>query len=325
MELTLRSQNLFLPCTRCLKRVALGIIRAAERLLPLSILSFFLWPAAVAWALIEANTDRKALVAWARFPASWRPGRLAFFFLQTIGFAHSRLVYLWPHRLSRARWLRRCPLEADYDLEKLLRSERPIIFASVHFGPFRTLPYWLRAHGIAATTLVGRPVSADSALIDRLSPPADMPVLSAVDNMRALRKSLVARRRLVILMDVDRGRQVAVKSGDEVFRIASGAIRLAAASGAELVPCAIIRKGSWNFGIHFGPPVSRELLGKVPDVESAASHLLEELLPVIRRDPAQCRHRFLNHIGPVRVDSGMSRCRDGVAAMPCLIRTKSHR
>ena len=318
--MTSLSKNLLFPLTRYVKRLGLSLLRLAERVLPRTLLSLLMWPAALAWAVIEAKTDRKALASWSRFPVRCRPNRLRFFFLQTIGFAHSRLVYLWPHRLTEPSWLQRCAVQASPEVEALLRSDRPIIFASLHFGPFRALPYWLRAHGVTTTALVGRPVSAESALLDRLSAPADVPVLAAVDDMRLLRRSMVAGRRLLILMDVDRGKQVAVRAGDEVFHLATGAIRLAAATGAALVPCVIVREGAWKFSIQLGAPVPSSLLGKTPDVKRAATRILEELLPVIRRFPGQCRHRLLASVDADQGQSGSRReSSSSVDAVPFLI------
>lgn len=237
-------------------------------------------------------------MAWSRMPKTWRPKPLAFFFRQTIGFAHARLVYLWPDQLGKSHWLKRCQLKLDSNLEKRLQSERPIVFASFHFGPFRTLPYWLRAHGIAVTTLVGTPISRESAMIDALSPPPEVPVLAWVNDMKEIRKSVGPGRRLLILIDVDHAKQTPVTMANEVFRLTTGAVRLAAATGADLIPCVIVEKDVWNFVIHFGSPVPQAFLGKSPDVPAATSHLLGELLPVMLCHPVQCRHRFLSSITP---------------------------
>ena len=292
--------------TQWLERKSVHSVRALERCLPVPILSMVLWPAAVLWTLIEFKTHLKAVASWSRFPPQWKPNRFIYTFRQTLGFSHSRLVYLWPDRLPDPRWRARCALRADYDLEKLLSAERPIIFASLHFGPFRSLPYLLRAHGIPATTLIGSPVSARSAWIDRHSPPADVPVLASVNDIREIRRSLVGKRRLLILMDVARGRLVPIPFEDQVFRMATGALRLAASTGALLVPCLLVeKKVSWDFSIHFGSPVPDELLGQTADLEPAANHLFHQFLPVLEAYPAHCRHRLLNSITPASVDASV--------------------
>lgn len=281
--------------TRFVLRKSVRLIRFLERVMPISVFSLITWPAAALWAVLEFKTGRRALGSWSRFPPQWRPRRIVYIFSQTIGFAHARLIYLWPDRLTRPRWLDRCRLEADYDLQNLLTGDRPIVFVSLHFGPFRTLPYWLRAHGIPSTTLVGSPVSPQSAWIDRHSAPADVPVLMWINEMRAIRRSLDGARRLLILMDVGRGKLVPVPFENHFFWMATGAIRLAASAGALLVPCLIVeKKGIWNFVVHFGSPVPDEHLQGTPNLEAAASHIFHEMLPVVEKFPAQCRHRMLN-------------------------------
>jgi lauroyl/myristoyl acyltransferase len=280
------------------QRAGVRAIRALGTLLSVPMLNAVTWLPAAVWALIEFRTDRKAFRAWSRFPPKWHPHCALFTFVQTIGFAHARLVYLWPDRLTQPRWLKRCRLQAKFDLKKLLESDRPIIFVSLHFGPFRSLPYWLRAHGIPTTTLVGKPVSKQSAWIDRLSPPLNVPVLTCVEDMRSIRKSIIGRRRLLFLSDVGRGKLVPVPfEDDQIFWMATGAIRLAASTGALLVPCLITgNKGLWNFIIHFGSAVPAEHLQEKPDLPAAANHLFQEMLPVLRQHPEQCRHRLLHCI-----------------------------
>ncbi|MEO6871340.1 MAG: hypothetical protein ABI233_03865 [Chthoniobacterales bacterium] len=283
--------------TRFVLRKSVRFIRLLESLLPPPVFSLIVWPAAAVWAALEFGKDRKALTAWSRFPPQWRPRRFIYIFRQTIGFAHARLTYLWPDRLTQPRWLERCRLEANYDLQKLLRADRPIIFVSLHFGSFRTLPYWLRAHGIPVTTLVGRPVSPQSAWIDRHSAPADVPVLMWVNEMREIRRSLTGDRRLLILVDVGRGKLVPVPFDNQTFWMATGAVRMAASAGALLVPCLNVEiKGMWSFVIHFGAPVPDEYLQGTPNLQAAASHIFHEMLPVLEKYPAQCRYRMLNCI-----------------------------
>ncbi|MGI8890815.1 MAG: hypothetical protein ACR2G0_08550 [Chthoniobacterales bacterium] len=292
---------------RFLLRKSVRAIRFLESQLPPSVFGLIAWPAATIWALLEFKTDRRALTAWSRIPSQWRPRRLIYLFRQTIGFAHARLVYLWPDRLTQPRWLNRCRLEANYDLQNLLKADRPIIFVSLHFGPFRTLPYWLRAHGIPSTTLIGSPVSPQSAWIDRHSAPADVPVLMSVSEMREIRRSLAGNRRLLILTDVGRGKLVPVPFGNQTFWMATGAARLAASSGALLVPCLIVQeKASWNFAIHFGSPVPDEYLLGTPNLEAASIHIFHEMLPVAEKHPEQCRHRMLNCISASVMETSQS-------------------
>jgi len=113
------------------------------------------------------------------------------------------------------------------------------------------------------------------------------------------------------MVDVNRGKQVYVPFENSLFRMATGAIRLAAISGAELVPCLIRETASWEFVIHFGNPVPQNYLSGSPDLKGAAAHLLKEFLQVIRTYPEHCNHRLLSAISVAAAD-GVS----GVSAIP---------
>jgi lauroyl/myristoyl acyltransferase len=108
------------------------------------------------------------------------------------------------------------------------------------------------------------------------------------------------------MVDVNRGKQVYVPFENHAFRMATGAIRLAALAGAELIPCLIRETALWKFVIHFGDPVPRHCLGNPPDLKGAAAHLLEEFLKVIRCYPEHCNHRLLSAILPAAEVSGIS-------------------
>jgi lauroyl/myristoyl acyltransferase len=112
------------------------------------------------------------------------------------------------------------------------------------------------------------------------------------------------------MVDVDRGKQVYVPFENSLFRMATGAIRLAAVSGAELVPCLIRETASWKFVIHFGDPVPQSYLGSSPDLKGAAAHLLKEFFKVIPNYPEQCNHRLLSAISVAAAD--------GVSSIPAV-------
>ena len=274
-------------------------VRFAERLLPQRILRLSLWPAAAVWGLAEIRKRRRARAAWQRLsktaafpsPASRR-------LWQAVGAHHARFVYLFPDRLPERRWLKRCRLVGASDPIQWPQRERRIVFASLHFGPFETLPYWLRAHGLAVTVLVGRPAPRQK-LKQRqyaLSPPSGVPVVLPVTEMGRIREAVSQVRHLLVMMDVNRGRQIEVPFEQLVFRLATGAIRIAALTDADLIPCLTTVAGGWRFTIHFGAPVPPRYLGSAPDIPGAALHLLKEFMFVVRQDPAQCGYRFLSCI-----------------------------
>jgi hypothetical protein len=59
-------------------------LRLSERVRPLSVLSFLLWPLAAVWDLLHLR-QRTPLTCWRRFPESWRPRRWRFVLRQSLG------------------------------------------------------------------------------------------------------------------------------------------------------------------------------------------------------------------------------------------------
>lgn len=286
---------------------AFYFVRFCERLLPPGALSLLLWPFAAAWDLIQLR-QRQPLTHWRRFPESFRPKRWRFVLRQSLGLYHSQLFYMWPDRLSAPRWRSRCRIEGGSDLIGSRQGDRGVVLASLHFGPFEILPYWLRAYGIVATSVRTRPPDALKSLTDHqygLSPPADVPVFILAEDLTPMprfshvRKILGPGRRLLVMIDPARGIQVDLPFEDRIFRMATGAIRLAAMTGAELIPCLIAETATWKFVIQFGTPVPRQYLGNSPDMQACGAHLLGEFSKVITRYPEQCKMRLLRAMWPL--------------------------
>ena len=257
-------------------------LRLSERVLPLSVLSFLLWPLAAVWDLLHLR-QRTPLTCWRRFPESWRPRRWRFVLRQSLGLYHAQLLYVWPDRLRTSRWLRRCRLEGGSDYIGHCEGKRAVVGVSLHFAPVATLPYWLRAHGIVLTS--GRTPAIDylQGLTNyqfSLSPPADVPVFLSTSEiglsprLSSIRKILGPTWRLGMLVDVDRGKQFHVRFEDRLFRMATGPIRLAQMLDAELVPVLIVETSTWKYTIHFGSPVPQHYLFNQPDMQAIGTHLL---------------------------------------------------
>jgi lauroyl/myristoyl acyltransferase len=281
-------------------------VRFCERTLPLRMFSFLLWPVAAAWDLLQVR-ERKPWVHWHRFPRSWRPKRWRYILRHSLGLYHSQLIYMWPDRLSSPRWLNRCLFEGDRSLLETSEDDRGIVLASLHFGPFEILPYWLRAYGIRTTSVRADPPEALGSLTNyqySLSPPADIPVfyfardLTPFPRMR-IHKILGPGRRLLVMVDPNRGVMADVPLEDRLFHMATGAIRLAQMAGARLIPCMITEDSTWKFTIHVGTPVPQEWLGPSLDMQMIGTHLLREFSKVISRFPEQCKMRCLRAMWPL--------------------------
>ena len=287
---------------------AFRFVRLSERLLPPSLLSLLLWPPAAAWDLVQVR-QRKPLTHWRRFPESWRPKRWRFVLRQSFGLYHSQLFYIWPDRLCERRWLSRCRLEGESNLNRLHEGNRGVVLASLHFGPFEIMPYWLRAYGIVTTSVRTMPPDSLKSLTSyqySLSPPADVPVflyaedLTPLPRFSHLRKILGPGRRLLVLVDPVRGLQEDVPFfEDRTFRMSTGAIWLASMAEADLVPCSIVETSTWKFTIHIGTPVPRHYLGRSPDMQAIGTHLLMEFSKVVSRYPEQCKMRLSRAMWPL--------------------------
>ena len=286
---------------------AFHFLRLCERILPMSVLSLLLWPATVVWDLLHLR-QRTPLTCWHRFPKSWRPKRWRFVLRQSLGLYHAQLLYIWPDRLGTKRWLRRCRLEGGTDFIGPSEGKRAVVGVSLHFGPVATLPYWLRAHGIAQTSVRTPAIDSLRGLAVyqfSLSPPAHVPVflstseIGSKPRLSRIRKVLGPSARLGMLVDVDRGKQFYVRFEDRLFRMATGPIRLAQMLDAELVPVLIVETATWKYTIHFGTPVPEHYLGNPADMEAIGTHLLQEFSKVITRYPEQCNMRLLRAMFPL--------------------------
>ncbi len=286
-------------------------VRFCERILPPSLLSILLWPPAAAYDLLQVR-QRVPMTSWARFPASWQANRWRYWVRQSLGLYHSQLFYMWPDRLTEKRWRNRCQFEGLSNLAPSEEANRGVVLASLHYGPFEIMPYWLRAHGIVTTSLRTSPPAALRKLTDyqySLSPPSDVPVfiyaedLTPLPRISHLRNILGPGRRLLVMVDPVRGLQVDVPFEDRIFRMSTGAIRMAAMTNADLVPCLIAETSTWKFTIHFGKPIPWELLAKSPDMQAIGTHLLKEFSKVIHRYPAQCKMRLSRSMWPLPQES----------------------
>jgi hypothetical protein len=284
---------------RATAKNAFYLRRWCERLLPASLLSVLLWPPAAVWDLLQLR-QRKLISCWRRFPESWRPRRRRFFLRQSLGLYHARLI---PDHLCTSHGLSRCRLEGGTDLIGFRDGDRGAVLASLHYGPYELAPFWLRAHGIVTAMIRAAPAEPPESLTNyryAFSPPADVPVFVSVDELAPLprfahvRTILGPGRRLLVMVDVDRGMQLHVPFEDRWFRMATGAIRLAAMADAELIPCLIRETATWKFTIHFGERVPRRYFGSSPDLQAIGHHLLTEFSKVITRYPEQCRSTLLS-------------------------------
>ena len=122
--------------------------------------------------------------------------------------------------------------------------------------------------------------------------------LTPLPRFSHIRKILGPGRRLLVLVDPNRGVMADVPFDDGIFRMATGAVRLAQMADARLIPCLITEDSDWRFTIHIGAPVPEEWLGRAPDMQKIGTHLIGEFSKVVSRFPEQCKMRCLEAMSP---------------------------
>jgi hypothetical protein len=273
------------------------VFRGMERLLPVRVLRWLLHPYAFARALFGSWPPDRPWPACLGAEATVRTG------WRNLTRHHlDRVLKFLPDRLSSPRWKSRCRVIGLERLCEARRAGRPVLLAFFHFGPFTLMGTWLRAQGIPATTLIlgtARARSRADRRKDRYTPHPTVPGVLYRDQLREAVRVFSSGGTLLVAIDFPTGGQVEVPiAGGWTFRMATGAIRLAARHGAELIPCHIIQAGPWRFRIELGQPVPREQLAGEPDLVAVGKHLIAESLPHWRLHPRQCHPYLLECFQP---------------------------
>ena len=276
----------------------LEILRGTERLLPVRILYWLLHPYAFTRTFLDRRPPARCWPAYlgarATAPAASRN--------PTSLYLNRVLEYL-PDRLSSPQWRERCQIIGLDRLREPRQRGRPVMLAFCHFGPISLTAFWLRSHGIPVTSLkFGKAKARERAKRrkDRYTPFPTIPSALYLDQLREVVRLFSSGGTLLVAIDFRTGRQLDVPIAEGwTFRMATGAMRLAARHGAELIPCNIIHEGPWRFRIELGQPVPREHLTGEPDLIAAGKHLIAESLPHWRHHPEQCHPDLLQLFQPV--------------------------
>jgi len=262
--------------------------RLLEALLPPQLLRWALLPFAAAIALYSLLVEPRSQAA-ARARACPHPGTR---FKSQVRLQLSRFVSTWPDRLSEPRWQRRFEIRGAA-LQQALATGRPVILVSGHFGPFHLVSYFLRANGIPAATFIDNPARAMRASrrakirLSRL--PGIKTTFSSQDPPREIHRFLKQDNVVRMAFDVPVGTTIEVPCGAAQLSFATGSIRLAAATGASLIPYAISESSPWHFVLHLGSPVPPELLARKADPAPAAQHIAAECWGFFSQSPAQAQ------------------------------------
>ena len=214
-----------------------------------------------------------------------------------------QLMYLWPDRLSGVRWKDRCRCVGLERVERNRELGRPIILATLHFGPSVLIVHWLR-RGMPAAGLRDQRVAVRTRLLaiyrraQRVPGRSDGTSVFDRTELRAVRDHLLAGRILVMTAEGRYHRHIRVHREGLAFDVATGPLRLAAATGAIVIPCLIAAGPRMSFTIHFGEPLPADLVIDADLHRAGCDHLLRELLPVVGRHLGQSHSVLIEHLCP---------------------------
>ncbi len=284
-------------------------MRSLERLLPPGALWIMCWPMAATRAAWQLMVGAPTIREFDRMPVSLRPrtdrfGWVAQLWRERTHLTLARPMFLWPDRLSRGQWKDRCRCVGLEQVERNYALGRPIILATLHYGPVVLLGHWLRARGLPAAWLRDR-LSAARPLywryIDKLSAVtgrSDGPSVFDRTELRSVHDHLRAGRILLMTAEGRHHRHIRVHREGLAFEMSTGPFRLAAATGAIVIPCLIAAGPRMTFTIHVGKPVSDNLLIGAHLHRAGCDHLLIEFLPVVGRHPGQSHALLIDHLRP---------------------------
>ena len=287
--------------------------RALERVFPVRIIWVLCWPAAAflaVWQLTFAGPTFRQLdrLPAALRPRMSRPSWVAYLWQERTRINLARLMCLWPDRLSKERWADRCHRVGLHALENQHAQGRPVVLALLHFGPVILIGHWLRALGLPVAGLRRRSTAERSLFwkyIDRLSAPGgrrDVPIVFDLTDLRRALEHLQAGGILAAAVEGRHTRHVRLSGEGFAFDMAPGVFRLAAASGAVVMPCLITAGPRMSFTVHLGEPVPEELVIDENRHPAACDNLLREFLAVISRYPGQSHPVLIANFQPA-IDS----------------------
>jgi hypothetical protein len=290
--------DLFATLLRRQATLLIDVLHVLDKLLPARLLYWFLYP----YGMFRGWRDPVPFTRTLPIVESSAPDAPS---LHASAVIHIiRLLEFLPDRLTAPRWKKRCRING---LERLLEAYRkgPVVLAFAHIGPLTLTSLWLRARGIRATSVrdaaAGRPSPAKQYANTLMAFP-EVPSVVYHDELRPITQLLNAGGVILIAIDSPIGKQVDVPVDDHwVFRMATGAMRLAAHHGAELIPCTILYEGNWQFRIELGDPVPREFLSGRVDQPAVGKHLYAQLAPYWLAYTDQCLKMIPRRYCPISV------------------------
>jgi hypothetical protein len=285
-----------------IRRLFFLISRRAELSVPLDVLWFVLFPLAVLRAVrqVGSRTPNEPARHLPAGPGDRSPS-LAERFRFVLALNLRQPVPAWTDRLGEPRWQRRITVQGGERLHAALAG--PVVIASVHTRGALLLNLWLRATGIPTVVVTtDEPALTDPVVKLRadLASEGRAPISIRPGSGRDIARQLTPGHALMVLPDVDRGRTLTATWRGGRMRVATGAFRLARATGATVVPMVAMETGRWRWRIVIGEPVPADLIAQRSHT-AAASWFADQILPTVARRPRQAYGPLLDAVQPAVV------------------------
>lgn len=285
------------PITRVMMLIAIHILRIVERILPMWALHLLVWPGAAilsAWELPHLKRLPPSL-----WPTRSRRSEYLLLWRKRVAVNLTKLVVVWPDRFATPRWRARCDELSLKPLRRLTTAEQPVVMVLLHFGPLAVLKYWLRSQGFVVAGVVLRRLASRPAhrrYLDRLNDAASgmegIPQLFDLSQLKRAANFIRPQQMLMMTIEGGHGHELMVERPDYTFRMATGAIRLAARLNGIVVPCCAVVDGAFRMRLHVGRPVAAD-----GDLRAIAIHLMSEFEPMLLRHPEHCEPEMINALG----------------------------
>ena len=253
---------------------------------------------AVAWGVTVASTLRRA-DEWVRFrrlrarlPPRLRTHRSSLLY-------YGRMLFSWHaghclsllyDRLGDPRWARRIVFRGDDPLAGR-GHDQPVILTFLHVAGTLGLMPLVRSKGYPLIGFVAAEMPFMRKDLERLVRQGDaryqltgIPVaVVGRGRWQVLRISRALKSHGIVFMSMDGFEgppQFKVPAAGGEIGLHDGAIRLAIAHGALLVPFTVRDSGVLRYELVCGRPVPQSIL-EAGDIEAAARHLVDEIVPLV--------------------------------------------
>ncbi|MEY4299655.1 MAG: Bacterial lipid biosynthesis acyltransferase [Verrucomicrobiota bacterium] len=275
-------------------RLGFFAVRLLERIMPIAALRVALWPVIAIMALPRTLQYRKYDWKSPKLPEAFlcEGNNVVVTWRKWIGFFYARIPTMFPDRLDGEKWQQRFRCEGLEHLVDAIENRRPVVLATLHISFLSLIRYLLRCRGIHSALMVGSSRAHQVGMLkDRYlaSKPGDraMPPLLKFNDLRATRDFLEGGNILLMAVDVGMGKQLLTSTEAGNFRMASGAIRLARSTGAELMSCLLYEEKPWRFVVKIGQPIELAESRSDSNDQRAADSLVRSFLPTVVHHAAQ--------------------------------------